>query len=57
MEWFTDEQMASFQRAADEGRASYERRQRAKASKERAEMRKKQKALGIKVIRGGKPSE
>lgn len=54
---FTDEQMRRFQEAADRGRRRYEQRRKMEESIRRKELRRRQRELGIKVIRGGKASE
>ena len=53
---FTDEQMRQFQEAANQGRREYEQRMKMEESLRKRELRDKRKALGIKVIKGGKSS-
>lgn len=52
----TDDEMARIQKNIDRRRAQRQQIEKAKATKERADARKKQRALGFKVIKGGKSS-
>lgn len=57
MEWFTDEQMAGFQRAYDEGRREYEEKVKAGLVIPPEDRPKKCEERGIKVIRCGGSDE
>jgi len=52
VEWFTDEQMAEFQKTLDEGKKAHAKKQKTERTKKSLENERRCKELGIKVVKG-----